>query len=102
YNRQLPDLHTFPTRRSSDLSSTEAIVPATSNRMVPNFKEKRYSSAVKTSKPGTGTMKNQRKTKTARTSERANSDRHRVPVASLRSEEHTSELQSLRHLVCRL
>ena len=26
-------------------------------------------------------MKNQRKTKTARTSERANSDRHRVPVA---------------------
>src|SRR5437899_7210806 len=27
---------------------------------------------------------------------------HRVAVGSTRSEEHTSELQSLRHLVCRL
>src|SRR5258705_9027357 len=28
--------------------------------------------------------------------------RRRAPVVALRSEEHTSELQSLRHLVCRL
>src|SRR5436853_6644409 len=65
-----PDLHSFPTRRSSDLTIQEA--PS------------------------------------------ADRDRHRCswvalcivrsvpPCSRCRSEEHTSELQSLRHLVCRL
>src|SRR5437899_4152449 len=56
------DLHSFPTRRSSDLSVCAPALP-------------------------------RRRT-------RRSSHRSRSPRA--RSEEHTSELQSLRHLVCRL
>src|SRR5258705_8494049 len=36
------------------------------------------------------------------TSRRRGRGRERAPSAGIRSEEHTSELQSLRHLVCRL
>src|SRR5262245_6423029 len=39
---------------------------------------------------------------TRRCGEGVRSGRRRRPFASSRSEEHTSELQSLRHLVCRL
>src|SRR5207244_12845651 len=57
------DLHSFPTRRSSDL---------------------RCSSATSTSRGGRG------------------GPRRASPRGSARSEEHTSELQSPDHLVCRL
>src|SRR5205814_7824936 len=57
------DLHSFPTRRSSDLTS-----PTRSGLNCATRRARRWSS----------------------------------PVARRRSEEHTSELQSLRHLVCRL
>src|SRR5947199_3326206 len=70
-----PDLHSFPTRRSSDLAMQAAMqdmvgvcFTAAGLHVVPTF----------ASKPLLGTN----------------------PIA--RSEEHTSELQSLRHLVCRL
>src|SRR5205814_10235788 len=82
------DLHSFPTRRSSDLvwSGVEEVagVPTA-------IAPKRVSRAVK----GVGS--------------RSDSHIHdgAGPPAKLRfrifrSEEHTSELQSLRHLVCRL
>src|SRR5262245_65747353 len=61
-----PDLHSFPTRRSSDLASASKPPSAPSSPM------RRPACPV--------------------------SDRR----ATTRSEEHTSELQSLRHLVCRL
>src|SRR5205814_10317994 len=61
------DLHSFPTRRSSDLETTSTIRTQPSPR------------------------------RTARPRRAA-----RAPIAAVRSEEHTSELQSLRHLVCRL
>src|SRR5438045_5885012 len=64
------DLHSFPTRRSSDLT-----VRSRKRRV-----SSRTISRTSTSRSGGSTV-------TART---------------VRSEEHTSELQSLRHLVCRL
>src|SRR5947199_67315 len=67
-------LHSFPTRRSSDLS------PSSPGRTASS-------------------------TSTPRTTSSVPSDLVRIaePLALvLRSEEHTSELQSLRHLVCRL
>src|SRR5947199_2837538 len=70
------DLHSFPTRRSSDLS------PATLAKCWPS-PSVRTASALPPQ---------------ARTAPSAPAVARRSP----RSEEHTSELQSLRHLVCRL
>src|SRR5947199_3174332 len=70
------DLHSFPTRRSSDLSreATNAGCAVISKRRL--------------SRPGVRIFPRRR-------------DRLR-DYKRFRSEEHTSELQSLRHLVCRL
>src|SRR5947199_4237210 len=68
-----PDLHSFPTRRSSDLAC-------------PISHRNRRSSATSCCIPNSSTA-NTRSTPGRR---------------MIRSEEHTSELQSLRHLVCRL
>src|SRR5262245_64667898 len=67
------DLHSFPTRRSSDLA-TRSCSPACSSA----FSAACASRAVTTSTSSTSAS------------------------GIARSEEHTSELQSLRHLVCRL
>src|SRR5204862_8109649 len=69
-----PHLHSFPTRRSSDL--TCSISPRNPCRHASNC------SRVGVSTPSTGMTRRRR--------------------ASSRSEEHTSELQSRRDLVCRL
>src|SRR5437899_10067648 len=72
------DLHSFPTRRSSDLSRSASALPG--------------------SMPRSASM-----CRTASTSvPMAASARSSTEVEAVRSEEHTSELQSLRHLVCRL
>src|SRR5262245_66560982 len=83
-HRDLLDLHSFPTRRSSDLQfDVVSIKPNVGGALPagpPNFRP-----------DGGFTM-------------------IRVPISVLigraypgnRSEEHTSELQSLRHIVCRL
>src|SRR5205814_8231451 len=80
-----PDLHSFPTRRSSDLEANVAII-SMAQQARPNVtgqtedlraQFKKVSATVVTMKPP-GKLK------------------------TPRSEEHTSELQSLRHLVCRL
>src|SRR5437016_8113857 len=67
------DLHSFPTRRSSDLARHER---AGARR-----------GAQRRSRPGAGARL---------------ADTDRAWAASPRSEEHTSELQSLTNLVCRL
>src|SRR5262245_64941214 len=79
------DLHSFPTRRSSDLLPLRRIRPSmmrirsprTVQQMHPLFISNTSSSA-----PTTSSLS--------------------IPISPNRSEEHTSELQSLRHLVCRL
>src|SRR5436853_3790938 len=67
------DLHSFPTRRSSDLRAN-SVRPEHAHFQV--RKADRHNSRI--------------------------DGRSSVRTLSRRSEEHTSELQSLRHLVCRL
>src|SRR5262245_62859281 len=77
-SRSLLDLHSFPTRRSSDLSSRSAAPARWRSSLI-----RLTTSGIRwgaSSTPGASKMR---------------------PSGS-RSEEHTSELQSLRHLVCRL
>src|SRR5205814_9448919 len=71
-------LHSSPTRRSSDLHSAQGPVGLAAAVAVTEF-------LTSSKTPGTVT-------------ELRHGDGRREP----RSEEHTSELQSLRHLVCRL
>src|SRR5947199_8078057 len=73
------DLHSFPTRRSSDL-------PARFTRFRPR-------AASRPSPTWAGSAAGSRGRRTATCA---------CAIRSMRSEEHTSELQSLRHLVCRL
>src|SRR5205814_9877313 len=80
------DLHSFPTRRSSDLVSGRGGDRRTARRGVPSVHKRRDS--------GTGVTNNN--------TSPSPSGRGLGEGASDRSEEHTSELQSLRHLVCRL
>src|SRR5262245_66587934 len=78
------DLHSFPTRRSSDLSQAPG-VPRGVARSVVNV-------AITVFMAG-------RNCATRRALARRPGQ---APPAARRSEEHTSELQSLRQLVCRL
>src|SRR5205814_3970307 len=95
----LCSLHSFPTRRSSDLASvlrrgtcrgflSRARCRAVPHRATPASRRRATVSARR--------MRSKTKSRS----------RHRVEAqggsGEGRSEEHTSELQSLRHLVCRL
>src|SRR3712207_8899344 len=73
------DLHSFPTRRSSDLGSSHAWDP-------------RSKSCSSTTTPPSGRCCVRRSSSWSSTSRRR----------TVRSEEHTSELQSRQYLVCRL
>src|SRR5205823_13753337 len=77
-----PDLHSFPTRRSSDLPSRRAVEIID----------------PKASDPELGSVIAQAPILSSVRRSRA----HRSCWAGVRSEEHTSELQSLAYLVCRL
>src|SRR5438045_7405696 len=79
-----PDLHSFPTRRSSDLYANSSASRPRSRRALT------HSSGSASSAPAD----------VAKASSIAAASTRRMSVQ--RSEEHTSELQSLRHLVCRL
>src|SRR5205814_5739121 len=89
----------FPTRRSSDLEKTRALIPRRTPRMC--FIE-HNGSAVETASIQLGERAIRvggchfDKCKTV------SQHRYGQDSTNLRSEEHTSELQSLRHLVCRL
>src|SRR5689334_24296922 len=93
------DLHSFPTRRSSDLSSTSAPSRA---RCGPSA---RSASTGCTRWTGSARRRRRRTRRSPTTSARSppRSTRSAGPsTSSARSEEHTSELQSQFHLVCRL
>src|SRR5205814_8910125 len=90
------DLHSFPTRRSSDLAAPVGLralrrsafmveaPPGAAAPMIDDIDEAFYI------KPDAGKLLC------------SPSDETPQPPGDARSEEHTSELQSLRHLVCRL
>src|SRR5438045_5220789 len=75
-----PDLHSFPTRRSSDLGR---LVHARKEDALHAARHQRDGGALLA--PGRNAL-----------------GKLREQMVRRRSEEHTSELQSLRHLVCRL
>src|SRR5205814_3939800 len=76
-----PDLHSFPTRRSSDLGG-----------QCDRRDERAFAAREQKRREGHQRADAERKKRGQR----------RSPGRAERSEEHTSELQSLRHLVCRL
>src|SRR5205814_10053987 len=81
-------LHSFPTRRSSDL-------------LVPRAEKRPSCRAARSSKAGASLCMKKIRLKIKLWASKIKSWR-RFRGAGTRSEEHTSELQSLRHLVCRL
>src|SRR5205814_8230517 len=84
------DLHSFPTRRSSDLlGDIDLLLRPSDLPAVTGWLRDRGYKPVSSSSPffSRGVV---------------SFDLHTEIVGSERSEEHTSELQSLRHLVCRL
>src|SRR5205814_3856302 len=94
-----PPLHSFPTRRSSDLgcSGGTAGPTATPKIELSNLRAKTFGlESVLCGRPGLVTY---------RSIDELTVDFHASGATvegATRSEEHTSELQSLRHLVCRL
>src|SRR5207244_11344890 len=82
-----PLLHSFPTRRSSDLRSRHSDGSSETRRA---FKESPKAE------------RHQQQLQPSVLSEPGNTLTQHVEEAALRSEEHTSELQSPDHLVCRL
>src|SRR5690606_41864760 len=89
--RQLRDLHSFPTRRSSDLSGPMKKVRSLTTTVWPNPSS--YSGSVS---PEPGTVHSLGTRYTAAMAAAPTSS------TATRSEEHTSELQSRENLVCRL
>src|SRR5262245_65016014 len=77
-------LHSFPTRRSSDLKGSAVVLNASINAHL--------------GMPGT-TVYGATKAAVVNMAKTLSAD---LLEKGIRSEEHTSELQSLRHLVCRL
>src|SRR5205814_10399497 len=90
----LHHLHSFPTRRSSDLAFSLASLACSFNEPI-NCPDRTLVLTRHTSSSASD-VTNKRVERFARRSFRS-----LIPFVS-RSEEHTSELQSLRHLVCRL
>src|SRR5205823_7966916 len=90
----LPDLHSFPTRRSSDLALPAGGDPGGERSLVGFSGAHRAPRALRDgpsrSIPTIGPEESTRPSSLTRFHE------------NLRSEEHTSELQSLAYLVCRL
>src|SRR5688572_32559910 len=89
YGNGVPrDLHSFPTRRSSDLSAR----PGAARSGYPTSRRK-------TATPRSATIRARPRASPARNTRRP---RSAGTEARIRSEEHTSELQSQSNLVCRL
>src|SRR5207253_11319177 len=92
-SRTTPTLHSFPTRRSSDLITSPTVRDSCS---APQKPAERTSLGWYGTLPKIGRVSSQDRARSAA--------RGPIPVSSTstRSEEHTSELQSRGHLVCRL
>src|SRR5205814_2849831 len=91
-----PDLPSFPTRRSSDLMAMPRPWPASGCDPQLDISP----TALRTAMPR-GSLRFLRRNSSGSTFCAAASSSMK-PSMAYRSEEHTSELQSLRHLVCRL
>src|SRR5205814_7506747 len=87
-------LHSFPTRRSSDLSS-EYVARSRARRS-----NTHRASADRCGQAGAASTSRRPLRNRERNAAAKSFDRN--CAGARRSEEHTSELQSLRHLVCRL
>src|SRR5207253_11454520 len=93
-SRPTPHLHSFPTRRSSDLSRAQSRADANSYPCSRRFPYGSVSTTI---------VRMPIRSKSARRGkERYSSPRFSTASRIRRSEEHTSELQSRGHLVCRL
>src|SRR5205814_9894144 len=84
-HNHLADFYPFPTRRSSDLVATSSATP----------------SGLRSGITCTAVPMHMRRVREAM-APATTSGEQRIERAGRRSEEHTSELQSLRHIVCRL
>src|SRR5207248_9350338 len=90
----LRDFHSFPTRRSSDLSQrSRGLRSGQETDSCPSHHEGEYAISPEFA---------QRLSDLARNSRRSGINLHRYRCRLIRSEEHTSELQSPYDLVCRL
>src|SRR5207253_9270087 len=92
--RHHPHLHSFPTRRSSDLTPRIGPLNAGVGNEVTNHQGRLLHRVGQRAR---GSRSRHRELL-----ERGTRDRIERPIALRRSEEHTSELQSRGHLVCRL
>src|SRR5205814_9982856 len=97
----LPHLHSFPTRRSSDLGLRAQFLPT---RVGKETMLGKTAPALARIDGGSGKVFVEGEYWNAVSEAPIESGQpvEIVAVEGLRSEEHTSELQSLRHLVCRL
>src|SRR5207253_11404615 len=86
-----PDLHSFPTRRSLDLVRTQFAIQDTSEQFCSGNLRQQFSPVLFKKKFAGSFISQRQKTNHGNIMSRNN-----------RSEEHTSELQSRGHLVCRL
>src|SRR5205814_10715819 len=91
-----PHLHSFPTRRSSDLFKLARLAPLLKHLAVPDEAGARVRGEFELLRQ----FEARRRARLL--AERAEHAARGVEDELVRSEEHTSELQSLRHLVCRL
>src|SRR5205823_10314649 len=97
----LPLLHSFPTRRSSDLSSEQSSA-SLCNCGARDLSARARSTCTDATAVTRLSKKFLRGCRRTTLSARSRSPRCAVAAALARSEEHTSELQSLAYLVCRL
>src|SRR5439155_19622092 len=101
YARSPQHIHSFPTRRSSDLSRGEVMID---RKQVAQLRLVEFQRPQALSGQGGGlfsALPND-PPKPAQKTEVAGQHLESANVNPLRSEEHTSELQSRGHLVCRL
>src|SRR5205814_9335238 len=100
-DRQPRALPPFPTRRSSDLTPSSSTCGPAASTAPSTRRVRAASSACRRATTGKRTTTKSTTTRTVFLTLRRWRDRLAAPTI-FRSEEHTSELQSLRHLVCRL
>src|SRR5205823_9570308 len=98
----LPHLHSFPTRRSSDLRSSSTTSPATTGGAVPEERVNALAGASERSRSSSKPYPIATATNTPSLLMLMTSCTRfpgRPVILNVRSEEHTSELQSLAYLV---
>src|SRR5205814_9799853 len=95
------DLPSFPTRRSSDLVTSVSHGPSSTPSAGGGSSSQKWKHRPSGWRPEASFLTSERLARDFRPQLSEPVQHHRDPRPE-RSEEHTSELQSLRHLVCRL